>query len=77
MRVVASQSLWMKKRLSRSVVRISSTRPRSRLLTQEACQLVGFLLLDGLVVQRLKVDIQNQDVIAANRWRRELSPPAA
>lgn len=74
--VVASQSLWMKERLSRGVVRISSARPRSRRLTQEACQLVGFLLLDGLVVQRLKVDIQNQDVISANRWRRALSLPA-
>lgn len=60
-------------------MRVSSAplRPRSRLLTQEARQLVGFLLLDGLVVQRLKVDIQDQDVIAANRQRRELSPLAA
>lgn len=76
MRVVVWQSLWMKERLSRGVLRISSARPQSRRLTQEACQLVGFLLLDGLVVQRLKEDIQNQDVISENRWKREAQSPS-
>lgn len=39
----------------------------SHFLTQKACQFVGFLLFNGFIVQRLKVDIQNQNVITANR----------
>lgn len=39
----------------------------SHFLTQKACQFIGFLLFDGFVVQRFKVDIQNQNVITVNR----------
>lgn len=39
----------------------------SRFLTQKACQFVRFLLFNGFIVQCFKEDVQDKNVIAANR----------
>lgn len=41
-------------------------------LTQKTRQFIGFLLLNGFIVERLEVDIQNQNVIAVNREKHGL-----
>lgn len=39
--------------------------------TQQTCHLVRLLLLDGLVVQRLKENVQHQDVVPENKEAQE------
>lgn len=39
----------------------------SGFLTQKACQFVRFLLFNGFIVQCFKEDVQDKNVIAANR----------
>ena len=41
------------------------TYPQKR--TQQPSDVIGLLLLDGLVVQGLKEDIQHEKVVSANR----------
>lgn len=71
MQALAILSLWIRTicHVAFCILSIPQKTLDSHFLTQKACQFVGFLLLDGFVVQRLKVDIQNQNVITANRER--------
>lgn len=68
-------SWWVKKKVSARLNTACYLYPRktfdSHFLTQKACQFVGFLLFNGFIVQRFKVDIQNQNVITANRKGRK------
>lgn len=41
-------------------------------LTEQTCHLVGFLLLDGLIVQRLEEHVQHQDVVSGKQKKKQL-----
>lgn len=40
--------------------------------TQQACHLIGFLLLNGLVVQCLEEHVQHKDVVSAKEDKNDL-----
>lgn len=54
----------MQMMLNGFALRLASRPGTGAKLTQQTCYFISFLLLDGLVVQSFKEDVQNQNVVS-------------